>query len=91
MNKRDKYDQLYKELIDISKEIKPFYSIDKIKYYAVFVCIKKDNDFDENVFDITKDGIIPYNTYHVIPNEVIPIIKKIQNKLKEIDILLNEK
>ena len=82
----DKYYELYNELVQVSNEILPYYDIDKIKPYSVYVWTKNDSyeDDGENLFDIEEDKICFYNKRHVIPEEVKPIIEKIQMKLKEI-------
>lgn len=79
----NKFDLLYDELVQISKEILPYYDIDKIKSYSVYVWTKGEDG--ENVFDILADEIVFYVKDHVIIEEVKPIIKKIQLKLKEIN------
>lgn len=82
----DRYDELYNELCQISKEILPYYDIDKIKMYSVYIWTKGngEDDYGENVFDIQKDKIVYYVKDHEIPNEVMSIIQKIQSKLVEI-------
>ena len=71
------------KLRELIKELELYYDIDKVKSWAVFVWTKSDNDYDlgENLFDICKDEIIFYNKEHKIPEEVIPIIKRIQQEL----------
>lgn len=79
----NKFDFLYNELVQISKDILPYYDIDKIKSYSVYIWTKgKDG---KNVFDIDKDEIIFYVKGHKIIEEAKPIIEKIQLKLKEIN------
>ena len=78
---------LYNELAKISNEILPYYDIDKIKSYSVYIWTKDEEvgeDNSSNVFDIQKDEIIFYNKEHVIKEEAKPIIEKIQMKLREI-------
>ena len=77
---------LYDELLEICKEITPYYDIDKIKTYSVYIW-DKDTDLDngENLFDIHADDIYMYDKSHVIKEESKPIIEKIQRKLKEIE------
>lgn len=77
-----KYYLFYDELVEISKEIEKYYDIDKIKPYSVYIWTKGKNG--ENVFDIEEDEIVFYVENHVIPDEVKPIIEKIQSKIKEI-------
>lgn len=81
--------QLYGELIEAVDEIRPYYDIDKIKWYSVYIWTKdnpddSENPFGDNVFDIQEDGITLYVKDHVIIEEAKPIIKKIQTKLKEL-------
>lgn len=79
------YYKLYDELTEIVDEIRPYYNIDKIKTYAVYV-LTKDDDYGYNVFDIESDKIEFYDKKHQIIEKALPIITKIQNKLKEIEI-----
>jgi len=80
---KDKYLKLYDELVAVAHEIDPYYDIDKIKSYSVYIWTK--GDFGDNVFDIMADEIVYYNKNHKIPKEAMPIIEKIQLKLQEID------
>lgn len=83
------YYELYNELVEIVNEIRPYYSIDKIKTYSVYVWTKGDegdpDDWGSNVFDIEADEIVYYDKEHKIAEEILPIIYKIQSKLKEIE------
>lgn len=85
----DKFVKLYEELEDIvDNELRPYYGVDKIKWYSVYVWTKESyiGAYDnENVFDIQKDKIVYYVKDHVIIEEAKPIIKKIQMKLLELD------
>lgn len=78
----DKFNALYNELVQISKDILPYYDIDKIKTSSVYIWTKGENS--DNVFDIIEDEIIFYVEDHVIIDEAKPIIEKIQLKLREI-------
>ena len=83
------YAALMDELYSVSKEILPYYDIDKIKNYSVYIWRKPDeNDDSEEVFDIQADRIVFYEE-HQIPEEVMPIIERIQSKLKEIEMVLH--
>ena len=92
MTKLEKEDLLYEELVQATKAIKPYYDIDKVKMYAVYIWTKGDKNADiltdeywgENVFDIWEDQIVFYVEDHTIPEEVMPIIHNIQSKLKAI-------
>lgn len=79
------YYKLYDELVEIVEEIRPYYNIDKIKTYSVYVLTKEDND-GYNVFDIEADRIEFYDKNHTIIEDALPIITKIQHKLKEIEL-----
>lgn len=85
----NKYYELYDELVEIAKEILPYYDIDKTKPYSVYIWTKEDkNDPDNcgcNVFDIQADEIVFYDKKHKITEEALPVISKIQSKLKEIE------
>lgn len=87
----NKHDELYEELTKISNEILPYYDIDKIKPYTVYIWTKSDDvdDFGDNVFDINPHDITFYNKDHKIIEGALPIINKIQSKLKEIENLSN--
>ena len=87
----DKLDRLYEELRNVSYELLPYYDIDKIKSYSVYVWSKTTDDFEENLFDIEPDDITFYNKEHKIIKDALPIIEKIQFKLREIDDLYNNK
>ena len=83
------YDKWYKELVDLANELLPYYDIDKIKDWSVFVWTKDtDKGEGENVFDINDDDIIYYecfeecNKNHQIIEEAKPIIEEIQKHFK---------
>lgn len=74
------YDLLYNELVEVSKELLPFYEIDKVKPLSVYVWYK-----DVNVFDIQANNIVYYDYTHKIPEKFNVVISRIQSKIKEID------
>ena len=82
-------DEFYMELHKAVDQIRPYYDIDKIKQYSVYIWTKDRMGDDgliiygDNVFDIQKDKIVFYDETHVIPDEVMPIIRNIQSKLME--------
>ena len=83
--------ELYKELIEVVDKIRPYYDIDKIKNYSVYVWTKDDPNADngddvcgKNVFDICGDNLIFYVEDHVVIEEAKPVIEKIQAKLREL-------
>ena len=77
---------LYEELVQAAREIEPYYDIDKIKSYSVYIWTKTGglDGEGENVFDIVENEIIFYVEDHIIPEEVLPIIQNIQSKIKAI-------
>ena len=77
------YSELYVELVQLSNLLLPYYDIDKVKYYAVYVWSKGELDESSNVFDITADGIDLLDRNHIISEEAMPIIDAIQAKLRE--------
>lgn len=74
----------FDELVKVVDKIRPYYDIDKIKSYAVYIW-SKDREFGDNVFDIHADKIVIYDEEHSIPIKALPIILEIQNALKEIN------
>lgn len=85
----NRYYELYDELLKIVNEIRPYYDVDKTKTYSVYILAKENkNDANEwkcNVFDIEADQIVFYDKGHKIIEDALPIIDKIQSKLKEIE------
>lgn len=81
---------MYDELWNLAHELSPWFDIDKVKSYSVYVWTKDSDDPDcpygENVFDIFPDYLQFYQCTKpwCFPNEAFPIIKKIQEKLMEI-------
>ena len=75
---------MYYRLYDLSTKLKPWFDIDKIKPFAVYVWTKGLEG--ENVFDIFAEKIQFYTCEAPweMPNEAMEIIKKIQDVLKEI-------
>ena len=78
----------YNELVQISNELLTYYDIDRIRFYSIYVWTKGENG--ENVFNIHKDEIIYYDKNHKIVKDALPIIKRIQDKLKDISIYLED-
>ena len=82
----NEFDRLYDELVAISNKIRPYYDIDKVKPYSVYIWTKgEENDFGENVFDIYVEEIVFYDKEHKIIEGALAIIKEIQSKLKELE------
>ena len=91
MNLSDRYDEEYEKLTEVAQEITPYYDIDKVKGWSVYIWTKGDNG--SNVFDIETNEIVYYHdfgetasyTEQDIIEEAKPIINKIQNQLKVLD------
>lgn len=79
---RDKYEYAFDKLFKIAHEIEPWYDVDKVKDYAVYIWTKGEDG--ENVFDIEANKLIFYVSHDVIP-EALPAIQHIQEQLKEIE------
>lgn len=77
---------MYDELWKLAHELGPWFDIDKVKPYSVYVWTKGLAD-GENVFDIRSEKLYFYTCESLweLPNEAMVIIKKIQEKLKEIE------
>ena len=82
----EEFDKYYNSLVETVDPLRKYYDIDKTKTYAVYVWNKADSlDEQENVFDIYSNDIVMFDKEHEIIEEAKPIIKKIQDKLKEFD------
>lgn len=82
----EEFDKYYNSLVETVKPLYEYYDIDKVKTYSVYVWNKADSlDEQENVFDIYSNDIVMFDKEHEIIEEAKPIIKKIQDKLKEFD------
>lgn len=94
----NEFRHLTDELRVLSHELEPWYDVDKVKSYAVFVWTKgkntttkeelstlADEDFGTNVFDIFADELVVFDDEHTIIENSKPVIKKLQLKLKEIE------
>lgn len=71
----------YRELLELTDSLGRWYMINKVTWYVVYV-----HDIDDpeiNLFDIWPDEIIVFDETHAIPAEVMKVIRKIQEKLKE--------
>lgn len=89
---------MYDDLRRLADELETWFDVDKVKPYGVYVWnrpseedLKHPNcpydEFGENVFDIFADHLQFYHSSWPwrLPNEAMPVIKKIQEKLVEID------
>lgn len=79
----DRYSKLNAELVDIANEIDNYYNLKTVKTYAVYV---NDKNTGKNVFDIHARKVILHDIEHIIEKESKPIIIRIQEKLKDIEI-----
>lgn len=75
------YYEAFDKLFKIAHEIEPWYDINKVKDYAVYIWTK--GEYGENVFDILADELVFYTRHEVIP-EAVPTILRIQKQLKEV-------
>ena len=84
------YEHEFDKLFKIAHEIEPWYTVDKVKSYAVYIWTKDtNNDFRKNVFDIEADNIVFYTDHNIIP-EALPTIWRIQKQLKKVEIIGNQ-
>ena len=94
---KGRYDELYSELRTLAYELEPWFDIDKVKSTSVYVWYRTSEEdlnhpnypygeFGFNAFDIFPDCLQFYSCSWPwrLPNEAMPIIKKIQDKLMEI-------
>lgn len=79
---QNQYEYEFDKLFKIAHEIEPWYDIDKVKDYAIYIWTK--GEFGENVFDIEADDIVFYTDHEIIP-EALPVIKRIQEQLKKVE------
>lgn len=83
----NQYEYEFDKLFKIAHEIESWYSVDKVKNYVVYIWTKDTNEgFGKNIFDIKADDIMFYVEHEIIP-EVIPVIKRIQEQLKKVEII----
>lgn len=81
----NQYEYEFDKLFKIAHEIEPWYSVDKVKSYAVYIWTKDaDEGFGKNIFDIEADNIVFYTEHSIIP-EALPVIKRIQEQLKKVE------
>ena len=83
----NQYEYEFDKLFKIAHEIEPWYTVDKVKDYAVYIWTKDtDEDLGKNIFDIKADDIVFYVDHEIIP-EALPAIQRIQEQLKKIAII----
>lgn len=76
----------YDKLCEVVDRLRPYYDIDKIKPWSVYVWSKTNSiDDSENLFDIMKNDIICYGNFRKenIIIDCLDIIKEIQKYLEE--------
>lgn len=78
-----RHHELIHELSELANGLEPWYSIDKVKAYGVYVWSKTDW-WGENLFDIYEDEVCYYVKDHKIPDEAWSVIHQIQAKIREI-------
>lgn len=78
----DEFNQLLNELRVCTEKLRPWYDIDKVKPWSVYIWTKGENG--QNVFDIEADRIVYYVEDHNIPEDAMPVIEEIMNKLNEL-------
>lgn len=84
---QNQYEYEFDKLFKIAHEIEPWYSVDKVKSYAIYIWTKDtDKGFGKNVFDIEADDIVFYTEHEIIP-EALPAIQRIQEQLKIVEII----
>lgn len=81
-----RYHQLLDELWTIAHEENPWYVVDKVKDWGVYIYTKPGPGrySNRNVFDICADEISYYVDGYIIPDEAWPYIRRVQAKLQEI-------
>lgn len=78
----ERIDEWYKKMRIITRKLEPFgYGVDKIKPHSVYIWFRDENE-EENVFDIEENNICMYVKHHEIPAEVMPIIEEVQELLR---------
>lgn len=82
--------ELYEELCELTTSLGRWYYIDsdKIKWYVIYVYDIDDHEI--NLFDIWPDEIVTFDDNHAIPSKAMKVIRKIQEKLCEINTYLEE-
>lgn len=75
----DDYYEYYDSIRIKSQELTPYYDVDKVKPYAIYIWSKGSNG--RNVFDIEEYEVYMYDEKHIIIPEALPIIKELQEML----------
>lgn len=73
------YYNYYEKINQKSKDLLPYYDVDKVKPYSIYVWTKGENGM--NVFDIEEYEIYMYEENHEINPEALPIIKELQEMM----------
>lgn len=84
------YELLTDELFQLANELKPWYVAIVPNLFVVYVYeykTRKDLEppYGKHLFDIYAEHIKWHDISHLIPNDAVLIIRKIQSKLQEID------
>lgn len=78
--------EYYDKLVELAKPLNRWFSIDKIKPWAIYIYNQTDLEDEWNIFDIESDIIRFYNELEFnecdIPIGAFPVIYKIKEHLK---------
>ena len=88
-DKLHNYCDVYDDLVRTASKIRSFYDVNNIRWDSVYLGLKT-NWWPRNILCITADDVIFYDDNHTIIEESKPIIREIQSKLKEIDVMVLE-
>ena len=78
------YGRMYDELVPLAEKLRPYYSIDKIKSFGIYVWGTSAMDEEANIFDIYADEIKIWVPCSVHPDS-LPIIAEIIQHLKKME------
>lgn len=73
------YYNYYEKINQKSKDLLPYYDVDKVKPYSIYVWTKGRDG--KNVFDIEEYEVYMYDESHIIIPEALPIIKELQEMM----------
>ena len=78
------YGRMYDELIVLSHKLDPYYGIERIKDYGIYVWGPDSQGHDANIFDIYSNEIRVWRPGSII-SESLPIIAEIIQHLKKME------
>ena len=76
------YGRMYDELIVLSHKLDPYYGIERIKDYGIYVWGPDSQGHDANIFDIYSNEIRVWRPGSIIA-EIIQHLKKMEKYRKE--------